>query len=143
MAAQSTAEQMLFDALDALKNGDTQPWSEMFHDDGAMEFPYAPAGAPTHLEGKTAIAEYIRPYPERITIHKIVRRAVYHSGNVMVVEFANDSTALTTGLQVTMNYISVITFADGKIKLYRDYWNPLVALEAMGGSVTPGTVATR
>lgn len=136
----ATAERMLFGALDALKNGDVQPWSEMFLDDGAMEFPYALPGAPSRLDGKDAIAEYIRPYPDRIAIQRIVRRAVYHSGNVMVVEFANDSTALSTGIQVTMSYVSVITLSGGKIKLYRDYWNPLVALQAMGGSVTPGLV---
>jgi uncharacterized protein len=132
------AEQLLFGALDALKNGDGRPWSEMFHDDGVMEFPYALPGGPARLDGKAAIAAYIQPYPERIAIRKIDVLAVYHSAETMIVEFANDSMVLATGLQVRMKYVSVITLAEGKVLLYRDYWNPLVALQAMGGSVTPG-----
>ncbi|THF68542.1 nuclear transport factor 2 family protein [Deinococcus sp. Arct2-2] len=132
------AEQLLFHALDALKHGDVQPWIEMFHDDGVMEFPYAPFGMPTRVEGKAAIAEYIRPYPERIAIRRIIPQATYHSGDVMVVEFAAESTALLTGLQVEMQYIAVITLESGKVKVYRDYWNPLVVIQAMGGSAALG-----
>jgi uncharacterized protein len=133
---EGAAEQMLFGALEALKNGDVKPWTEMFHGDGVMEFPYALPGAPKRLEGRAAIADYIRPYPERIAIQRVTRRAVQHSGGVMVAEFACQSTALATGIQVEMEYVSVITLEGGRIKHYRDYWNPLVAVEAMGGTVT-------
>jgi ketosteroid isomerase-like protein len=127
------AERLLFDALDALKRGDVQPWVDMFQDDGVMEFPYAPAGGHTRLDGKAAIAEYLRPYPERISIKRVIRRAVYHCGDVMVAEFACESTALSTGNAFEMNYVGIVTIQNGKVKHYRDYWNPLVAVQAFGG----------
>jgi ketosteroid isomerase-like protein len=129
----AAAEHLLFDALDALKMGDVQPWVNMFQDDGVMEFPYAPAGGHTRLDGKAAIAEYLKPYPERISIKRVIRRAVYHCGDVMVAEFACESTAVPTGNQFEMNYVAIVTVKNGKIKHYRDYWNPLVAIQAFGG----------
>jgi uncharacterized protein len=127
------AERLLFDALDALKQGNVHPWVNMFHDDGVMEFPYAPAGGHGRLDGKAAIAEYLKPYPERISIRRVKRRAVYYCGDVMVAEFACESTALPTGNDFEMNYVAIVTMQDGKIKHYRDYWNPLVAVQAFGG----------
>ena len=61
--AGSAAESLLFDALEGLKQGDVKPWVDMFHDDGVMEFPFAPPGYPARLDGKAAIADYVRTYP--------------------------------------------------------------------------------
>ncbi len=82
------AEHQLFTALDALKEGDVEPWSEMFCDDGVMEFPYAPPGFPAVLDGKAAIAAYIRNYPDNIVIKRIDRGSVYPIPHGMVVEFS-------------------------------------------------------
>ena len=126
-------ERLLFNALDALKHGNVHPWVDMFHDDGVMEFPYAPAGGHTRLDGKAAIAEYLRPYPERISIRRVIPGAVYHCGEIMVAEFACESTALSTGNQFKMDYVAIVTVQNGRVKHYRDYWNPLVAIQAFGG----------
>ncbi len=38
---------------------------------------------------------------------------------------------LTTGKPYHQRYISVVQMKDGKIFRFRDYWNPLIVLEAM------------
>jgi ketosteroid isomerase-like protein len=131
--AGSAAESLLFDALEGLKQGDVRPWVDMFHDDGVMEFPFAPPGYPARLDGKAAIADYMRTYPDHLSIEGVIRRGVYHCGNVIVVEFACDATAVASGNTFRMDYVGLLTVVDGKLKLYRDYWNPLVAIRAMGG----------
>jgi ketosteroid isomerase-like protein len=50
-----------------------------------------------------------------------------------VAEFACDATAVASGNTFRMDYVGLLTVVDGKVKLYRDYWNPLVAIRAMGG----------
>ena len=135
------SERMLFDAVAALGRGDTRPWVEMFHGDGVMEFPYAPPGFPRRLEGTGAIAEYLRPYPELLSIERVTRRGVYHDGDVMVAEFAADIRVLATGTRVTLEYVGVITLSGGKVTLYRDYWDPLVVTAAMGGDTSRGLAA--
>lgn len=127
-------ERSLFDALDALKQGDVTPWVGMFHDDGVMEFPYAPPGNPGRLDGKQEIAGYMEHYPEHIAIKSVEKRGAYAADGVLVVEFTADGVAVPTGNSFIMNYIGVIRHEDGRIRHYRDYWNPLVALEAMGRS---------
>lgn len=126
------AEHMLFGALDSLKQGDTDAWVAMFHDDGVMEFPYAPRGMPQKLNTKSEVADYMKGYTALISIRAVKRRAIYHSGDTMVVEFSCEGNAVSTGNEFAMDYISVITHQAGRIKRYRDYWNPLVAQKAMG-----------
>ncbi|MBL4733431.1 MAG: hypothetical protein JKY82_12710 [Rhizobiaceae bacterium] len=41
--------------------------------------------------------------------------------------------ALNTGARYDQNYISVVRVQGGRIVHYRDYWNPLILLEAVGG----------
>ena len=131
-ASGSAVERSLFAALDALKRGDVAPWVEMFHEDGVMEFPYAPPGNPARLNGKGEIAGYMAAYPEHVAIKSVSRRGTYQSDGVLVVEFGAEGTAVPTGNAFKMDYVGVITHGGGKIRHYRDYWNPLVAIQAMG-----------
>lgn len=123
----------LFGALNSLTKGHTQPWAEMFSPTGVMEFPYAPPGYPQCLEGKAAIAAYIESYPTHIALHNITLDNLYRSGDTRIVEFRVEATAVASGRPFSMRYVAIIKVEDGLICTYRDYWNPLKALEAMGG----------
>lgn len=129
----AAVEQMLFDALEAIVRGDMKPWSEMFHDKGAMEFPYAPPGFPRLLDGKPAIEAYMRGYPDHVSMTRFERKGVYHSDGVMVVEFSGEGVSVPGGASIAMQYVGVIAHSDGKIDHYRDYWDALAAVMAMGG----------
>ena len=127
-------EDNLIASLDALTRADVGPWIEMFHEDGIMEFPYAPPGNPSKLGSKAEIAAYMKAYPEHISVGSVSRRGVYHSEGVMVVEFNATGTIVATGNAFSMDYVGIIHHRNGKIEHYRDYWNPLVAIQAMGTS---------
>jgi ketosteroid isomerase-like protein len=127
------AEKMLFDALDALVRGQTAPWAEMFHDDGVMEFPYAPPGYPRKLEGKPAIAAYMRGYPEIISLRSVTPLSIYHCEGTLIAEFVGKGIAVPTGDAFEMSYVAILTMENGKIRRYRDYWDALTAMRAMGG----------
>ncbi len=130
-------EDELFASLDALTRADVRPWIEMFHEDGIMEFPYAPPGNPSKLGSKAEIAAYMKAYPEHISVGSVSRRGVYHSEGVMVVEFNATGTIVATGNPFSMDYVGIIQHRGGKIYHYRDYWNPLVVIQAMGTSDAP------
>ena len=55
-----------------------------------------------------------------------------------VLETSCEGVATHTGKPYNQQYISVITLRDGHIVHYRDYWNPLVVLEAMGAGRSTG-----
>jgi ketosteroid isomerase-like protein len=115
---------------------DMPGWVDLWADDGVFEFPFAPPGFPTRLEGKEAIREYIKDYPKHIDLAAFRDVRVHPSidPEVLVVEMLAEGRIVATGKPYEMSYIAVITVRDGKIARYRDYWNPLTALEMLGGA---------
>jgi ketosteroid isomerase-like protein len=122
-------------ALEGLVAGDVTAWVEMWADDGRMEFPYGPEGYVPSVEGKAAIYEYLRDYPTKIRIDRVTELNVYQAldPDRAVVEFAVEGEALPTGRSYRQRYVGIVTLRGDKIANYRDYWNPLVAIQAFGG----------
>ena len=123
-------------AMDLLLAHDMAGFAGLWAVDGTMEFPFAPAGYPQRLEGRAAVAEYLRDYTDHVDLRAITSRTVHQTvdPDVVVVEFEVDGTAVRTGRSYRMRYISVITARDGEIAGYRDYWSPVAAAEALGGA---------
>lgn len=123
---------------DLLESGDGT-FLEMLSDDAVMEFPFALPGAPRRLESRAAIAEYVRGLGNFVTIESMTVPVVHRTTQVGVVilEFEGVGVSVQSGKSHNQTYISVITLRDGHIVHYRNYWNPLVVLEAMKGVEAP------
>jgi ketosteroid isomerase-like protein len=123
-------------AMDRLLAHDMAGFAGLWAVDGTMEFPFAPDGYPQRLEGRAAVAEYLRDYTDHVDLRAITSRTVHQTVDpaVVVVEFEVDGTAVRTGRPYRLRYICVITVRDGEIAGYRDYWNPLALAEALGGA---------
>ncbi|MEV6586432.1 nuclear transport factor 2 family protein [Streptomyces acidicola] len=106
-------------------------WVGLWAEDGVMEFPFAPQGWPRRLEGKEAIAAYMRPYPDHIDLHDFPDLRIHQTAEpeTIVVEMRGVGRLVETDSPYDMTYIAVVTVQDGLIASYRDYWNPLAALE--------------
>jgi ketosteroid isomerase-like protein len=104
--------------------------------DGVLEFPFAAPGYPARVEGRAAVTEYMRGYPDILQINEIKDRVLHQSVDpeVVIAEFAAAGTVVATGAPYRMSYIAVITVRNNEIQRYRDYWSPLAAAEAMGGT---------
>ncbi len=108
---------------------------DMVADNIVMEFPYAPPGGVPRVEGKAALAEYLPGAASLITIESMSQPVVHRAqdSNIAILEFTCAGHGTETGITYDQTYISVVTLADGYITHYRDYWNPLILLRAMGG----------
>lgn len=115
---------------------------DMAADDVVMEFPYAPPGMVTRLESKAAIAEHLKNLGGMLEFDRMGEPVVHRSTDpdLFVLEFAGYGKGVETGEPYDQQYISVIRLRDGKIVHYRDYWNPLVVLRALRGSVVVDTL---
>jgi ketosteroid isomerase-like protein len=114
-------------------------WVHHWADEGRIEFPFAPAGYVEKVEGKTAIAEYMSSLPAKFDFRHFDVLLAYSdaTGQQAVVEFTCDGTVIETGRPYNQHYVALLTFdANGKILVYRDFWNPLLAIEAFGGAHT-------
>ncbi|MBQ2263688.1 MAG: nuclear transport factor 2 family protein [Loktanella sp.] len=107
---------------------------DLFTDDIVFEFPFAPEGLPTRFEGRDALTGHLAKLGPLLSLGEMELHAVYPSGDTVIAEFSCKGRGVQTGLPYDQNYVSVITLRDERIARYRDYWNPLVVLAALGGA---------
>lgn len=128
------AKNILVRSLQLLENGDARGWCDLFHPNGVLEFPYAPPGWKTRFEGREAIWKHMQKFPEHLTV-RFSEVSFYQTvdPDLAIGEFHGDGRATVSGGKLDQDYISLLWTKDGQIVRYRDFWNPLRHLEALGG----------
>lgn len=114
---------------------DAEGFLTMCADDIVFEFPFAPERGVHRLEGKKALAAYLPRIGRLIRIDGIEVTTIHRSTDpdVVILEMEATGAGVQTGARYDQRYISVVRMREGKIVHYRDYWNPLILLEAAGG----------
>lgn len=113
--------------------GRVDEWVQLFAPDAALEFPFAPVGVPRQVVGRDALRAHMSHFPETfdvefvdLTFHETV------DPSLVIAEFRATGTARPTGKPYEQTCISVVwTDDNARITRYLDYWNPLVAIEAL------------
>jgi ketosteroid isomerase-like protein len=109
-------------------------WIQLWADDATCEFPFAPEGPLRVFEGKEAILAHMSAYPEKIAIDSIEQMRIHPmlDPEIAAAELAIKGHAVATGRPYNQRYVIVVETRNGKIWRYREYWNPLISLEAFG-----------
>ncbi|WAC48218.1 DoxX family membrane protein [Asticcacaulis sp. SL142] len=130
-----TAESLFTRSLDTFLAKDMKGWAALCDENVVAEFPFAPAGSPTRIEGREALYEYLRNYPDVIDVRSIPTRKIYTTSdpNVAIAEWSVSGRVIRNGNPYEMSYATFVTFRNGLIVNYREYWNPQVFLAALGG----------
>ncbi|MFD0271886.1 nuclear transport factor 2 family protein [Streptomyces sp. NPDC127106] len=130
MSAPASPAALYRHSLRLLLDKNIPAWVALWAEDGLMEFPFAPEGWPARLEGKEAIAAYMRDYPDHIDLHDFPALRIHRTTDpeTIVVEMRGVGRLVETDAPFDMTYIAVVTVRDGRIASYRDYWNPLAVL---------------
>ncbi|MFD9686344.1 nuclear transport factor 2 family protein [Kitasatospora sp. NPDC059146] len=127
MPANTPPAELYRHGLRLLLDKDIPAWVGLWAEDGVMEFPFAPPGLPRRLEGREAVAAYMRDYPDHIDLHDFPELRIHRTTDAatIVVEMRGVGRVVRTGDPFDMSYIAVVTVRDGRFTAYRDYWNPL------------------
>ncbi|MFE5806983.1 nuclear transport factor 2 family protein [Streptomyces sp. NPDC056491] len=139
MPATSTSPADLYrHSLRLLLDKDIASWVGLWSEQGVMEFPFAPPGRPRRLEGREAVAAYMRDYPDHIDLHDFPDLRIHETTDprTIVAEMRGVGRLVATGSPFDMTYIAVVTVRDGQFTSYRDYWNPLGIQETGDDSTT-------
>lgn len=119
--------------------GHTDEWVRLFARDAVLEFPFAPVGVPRRITGRDALAAHMSGFPETFDIEFV--DLVFHDTvdpSLVIAEFRSTGTARPTGKPYEQTCVSVVrTDDDALITHYLDYWNPLVAIEALTPAEVP------
>lgn len=136
MSNSPSAVELFSRSLDRFLAKDMKGWSLLCADDVVAEFPFAPQGSPRRLEGRTALYQYLRNYVNVIDVRSLPHRRIYSTDdpNVAIAEWSSSGEVLTNGNAYEMSYATFVTFKNGLILNYREYWNPLVFTQALDGA---------
>ena len=110
-------------------------WIDLWADDGMLEFPFAPSGRRNSYVGKTEILAYMMPLAGKMKIEEVSYHNVYSmlDPKIVCMELGIKARIVKTGAPYNQRYISIFEMKDGKVWRYREYWNPMVSMEANGG----------
>lgn len=128
------ADRVIDTLLESLRRPDMREFANQWALDGVMEFPFAPPGYPL-LKSRDDVWNYVKDYTDKIRLHVVTEHRRHHTldPGTVILEFSVDGTAVQTGNDYHMSYISVITIDQNGIQHYRDYWNSLAVAMSLGG----------
>jgi uncharacterized protein (TIGR02246 family) len=105
-------------------SGDADGYADLFAPDGVFESPFAPAGAPSRLEGREAIREYSRRVmasPLRLEDYEVAELYETRDPEVVIVQMRAKATLTTTGRSFVATAIQIHRIRDGQRVLFRDF----------------------
>lgn len=131
----SSAVQLLRISLDTFLAKDMKGWIELCAEDVVAEFPFAPEGSQARFEGKEALYAYLKDYPSYINVKSLPALKIYATddANFAIAEWSASGVVIGNGNPYEMSYATFVTFRDGLIVSYREYWNPQAFQKAMSG----------
>ncbi len=105
---------------------------EMLSEDAEMEFPYHLPTTPAQLVGKPEIERFFAGFGDFLVLEETRLIAAHETAdpNVGILEYEGQGKAAKTGRPYRQKYITVLTFHNGKIRHWKDYWNPMSVLDA-------------
>jgi len=127
-----TAREAMTQFLELMVQGDVARWLSLWSDDAVFEYPFAPPGYPPEVRGIEAITKHFQSFPEFVRFFEFVDVQMHAQPDpeMLITEFACRGEMVADGRPYNQRYIGVLHMTGGKISHYRDYWNPLVVLDA-------------
>lgn len=112
-------------------------WIELWADDGELNFPFAPLGRKSVYRGRHEILGYMSDVG-RVVVDSVDTFALLPMQDPLAaaVEFTVKGHAPETGAPFNQTYVILFETKGGKIWRHREYWNPLVTIDALGGRET-------
>lgn len=119
-------------AVELLLGHDMMKFARLWAPDGTMDFPFAVADQPSHLQGREAVVEYLSDYTAMVDVRDVRVHKIHSTGDpdTLVVEWEASGLVATIGRKYRLPYIAVITVGPDGIRSYRDYWNLALAADA-------------
>lgn len=143
IALRTAARHAVTEHLRLTAAGRVHDWVKLFAADAVLEFPFAPVGVPRQVKGHEALVAHMSNFPEIFDVEFV--DIVFHDTvdpRLVIAEFRSIGTALPTGKPYPQTCISVVrTNDEALITHYLDYWNPLVAIEALTPQNAPSDAA--
>jgi ketosteroid isomerase-like protein len=124
--------------LDAINAWDFAAMREIFHPEISLELPFVMEPFPKETKGFDAVMAFMESVPdfaEAENLHDISIHAFADDPNELVAEYRSDM-KLANGREYRNTYVVRATVKDGKLIRFREHFDSIPLLVAIGGSVT-------
>jgi uncharacterized protein len=117
--------------LKAEANQNVQGMADVLAEDIVFEMPFALPGLPDRVEGKRTVVEFLEQFLgnehgmfTRWDLHNI---RIYPGGDpdLVFTELDGQGVVVKSGYQYRQKYFILFRVSDGRIKLWREYLNPI------------------
>lgn len=133
-------------ALDAgpPRGATLEAWKDTFADDSVWEMPFAPEPLSTSVPGRHLIGHFIDWFFASVPDLHVDSLTVHDTTDpeLFILELQGTATVTQTGKIYSNTYCTHMRIRNGKIVLFREYFNPAVVLEAFGHDVIAEGMAT-
>lgn len=133
---QQRTRQAVLDFLTGLEKKDMDKVNGVWSDDAVQEMPYVPSGFPKKVEGKDALIEFYADWPHNADNPNFTDHLLFYDlqdPNFVFVEYQGRVDIITTGREYRQSYGALFQVdSDGKITLFREYFDPRVFAQAFG-----------
>ncbi|MBX3076404.1 nuclear transport factor 2 family protein [Candidatus Obscuribacterales bacterium] len=121
--------QVVREFLKSLEDKDMEKFASVWADDAVQEMPYSPQNFPKRIEGKANLVAHYSAWPENSGKASFTKELVFYptlDPEVVFVEYHGVCEIKTTGRIYDQRYGGLFRAVNGKIKLFREYFDPNV-----------------
>ena len=114
------------DFLISLEKKDMEKFASVWAEDAVQDMPYAPEGFPKRVNGRDNLIKHYTVWPENSGDADFTSQLVFYpmQNPEMVVEFKGDVDIIPTRRKYRQHYGGLFHVENGKIKLFREYFDP-------------------
>lgn len=131
--ATSVSSQIAVKALNLLAARDFDGLRAMLSADIKMDWPYHESGSPVVIEGADAFMNAVRVIKVfQVLAIKLVDVNELNGSGTTIIEARSNGTYANGRPSYTNHYIFILTVVDGKITVWREFYNPLEVMKVIG-----------
>lgn len=112
--------------MQCLLEKDIERWISLWDEKGVLEFPFAPQGHPSRIEGKGALSANIQNVFNACDFFGDPQQQLVHltlDPDLIIVEITGEGRIIATGQTCSAKYVWVMRTKQGKLIHVRDYWD--------------------
>ena len=128
-------KQAVIDFLTSLEDKDMDKFADLWAEDAVQDMPFSPEGFPKRVEGKTNLIEHYAPWSEISGKANFTDELVFYpmqNSTMVFAEWRGNVEIIPTKRTYKQRYGGLFHVVDGKIELFREYYDPIVFKYAFG-----------
>lgn len=131
--------------MKSLEDKDMDKLATVWAEDAVKDMPFSPEGFPKRVEGKEGLIKHYAAWPEISGRANFTDNLVFYpmqDSTMVFAEWRGDVEIIPTERQDKQRYGGLFHVVDGKIELFREYYDPIVLKYAFGldGNKTSDTL---